>query len=437
VPDRFADVVNTIEQWGDMATMPVSEAIGRLSAWESGQRGRHRSSGAKEDQLMLMTRALEHLMQNKKSGGAGGSGSSTGQKSSWKTNRTKTGKNSDGDRGKQKRKGKFDITKVRCYNCNEKGHFQSDCPEPKREKANLAQEEDEDQALLMLETCDLTQAAQPLSEQVFLNEEKVVPKLTGNKDTAWYLDSGASNHMTGNRDKFAELDSTVHGKVRFGDGSAVEICGRGVILMKCLTGEHRVLSDVYFIPRLKNNIISLGQLEENGCKYTGEDGVLTLWDRQRNVLARVPRTRNRMYVLKIEQTEPVCLLGHAQEDAWTWHMRYGHINFRSLHNLAAKGMVEGLPQLKQVNQICDGCMLAKQRRLPFPAQTEYRAEKPLDLWHGDLCGPISPATHGGKEFFLLLVDDFSRYMWLVLLKHKDEASAAIRKVQAAAELEKT
>jgi transposase InsO family protein len=270
-----------------------------------------------------------------------------------------------------------------------------------------------------------------------MNEEKVVPKLTGNKETAWYLDSGASNHMTGNREKIVELDNTVHGRVRFGDGSAVEICGRGVILMKCLTGEHRVLSNVYFIPRLKNNIISLGQLEENGCKYTGEDGVLTLWDRQRNVLARVPRTRNRMYILKIEQTEPVCLLGHAQEDAWIWHVRYGHINFRCLHNLAANSMVEGLPHVKQVNQICDGCMIAKQRRLPFPAQAEYRAEKPLDLWHGDLCGPISPATHGGKEFFLLLVDDYSRYMWLVLLKSKDEASAAIRKVQAAAEREKS
>jgi hypothetical protein len=71
--------------------------------------------------------------------------------------------------------------------------------------------------------------------------------------------------MTGNPDKFAELDRTVHGKVRFGDGSAVEICGRGAILMQCLTGEHRVLSDVCLIPRLKSNIISLGQLEENGC----------------------------------------------------------------------------------------------------------------------------------------------------------------------------
>jgi hypothetical protein len=62
-------------------------------------------------------------MQNKKNGGAGGSGSPSGQKSGGKIDRTRTGKSADGDRGKQKKKGKFDITKVRCYNCNEKGHF--------------------------------------------------------------------------------------------------------------------------------------------------------------------------------------------------------------------------------------------------------------------------------------------------------------------------
>jgi hypothetical protein len=66
--------------------------------------------------------------------------------------------------------------------------------------------------------------------------------------------------MTGNPDKFAELDHSVKGRVRFGDGSSIEICGRGAILMQCLNGEHRVLSDVYLIPKLKNNIISLDQL---------------------------------------------------------------------------------------------------------------------------------------------------------------------------------
>jgi hypothetical protein len=232
VPDRFADVVNTIEQWGDLATMPVSEAIGRLAAYENSQRGRRRSGGGKEEQLMLMTKALEQLLQVKKgSGGAGSSGGSAGKKSGGKTDRTKPNKDTDGDRGKQKKKGKFDITKVRCYNCNEKGHFQSDCPEPKKEKANLAEKEEDDPALLMLEACELTQQSEILSEQVFLNEEKVVPKLLGKHDLAWYLDTGASNHMTGNSDKFAELDRSVIGKVCFGDGSAVEICGRGAVLM--------------------------------------------------------------------------------------------------------------------------------------------------------------------------------------------------------------
>jgi hypothetical protein len=292
-------------------------------------------------------------------GGASGSGGAAGQKSGGKTDRTTAGKRSDSDRGKQKKKGKFDIAKVRCYNCNEKGHFQSDCPEPKKEKANLVQKEDEDAALLMLETCELKEQSDNLSEQVFLNEENIVPKLSGTRDFSWYLDTGASNHMTGDSDKFAELDTSVNGRVRFGDGSAVEIRGRGSVLMKCLTGEHRVLSEVYFIPRLKNNIISLGQLEENGCKYAGENGVMTIWDRQRKVLARVPRTRNRMYILKIQPTEPVCLLAHAKEEAWLWHMWFGHINFRSLHNVSAGGLVEGMPRIEQVDQVCDGCMIAK------------------------------------------------------------------------------
>lgn len=178
-----------------------------------------------------------------------------------------------------------------------------------------------------------------------------------------------------NHEKFAELDESVKGKVRFGDGSAVEICGRGSVLMQCHSGEHRILSDVYFIPRLKNNIISLGQLDENGCKYASENGVMTVWDRQRNVLARVQRTHNRMYILNIQETEPIKCLLHAKEDAWLWHMRYGHVNFHSLRSLSADGMVEGMPHLEQIDQICDGCMIAKQRRQPFPVQSKFRASQ--------------------------------------------------------------
>jgi hypothetical protein len=81
-----------------------------------------------------------------------------------------------------------------------------------------------------------------------LNDEKVVLKYKGPRDASWYLDTGASNHMTGDPEKFVELDQSIQGKVKFGDGSTVEICGRGSVLMKCLTGDHRVLSAVYYIP---------------------------------------------------------------------------------------------------------------------------------------------------------------------------------------------
>jgi len=57
----------------------------------------------------------------------------------------------------------------------------------------------------------------------------------------------------------------------------------------------------------------------------------------------------------------------------------------------------------------------------------------LQLLHGDLCGPISPPTPSGNRYFLLLVDDFSRYMWIALLPSKDGAAAAIKRIQAAAE----
>jgi hypothetical protein len=50
-------------------------------------------------------------------------------------------------------------------------------------------------------------------------------------------------------------------------------------------GRSRILADVYFIPSLHNNIVSLGQLDENGCKITIEGGIMCILDRARKILA--------------------------------------------------------------------------------------------------------------------------------------------------------
>ena len=66
---------------------------------------------------------------------------------------------------------------------------------------------------------------------------------------------------------------------------------------------------------------------------------------------------------------------------------------------------------------------------------KYHAKDALELVHGDLYGPITPATNGGRWYFLLLMDDCSRYMWLQLLMSKDEAAVAIKKFKVSAEAE--
>jgi transposase InsO family protein len=78
-------------------------------------------------------------------------------------------------------------------------------------------------------------------------------------------------------------------------------------------------------------------------------------------------------------------------------------------------------------------LAGKHGRAPFPQQATHRATKSLELVHGDLCGPISPITPSGNRYMLLLVDDFSRYMWVSLLSSKDQAALEIQRIQAAVE----
>jgi hypothetical protein len=69
----------------------------------------------------------------------------------------------------------------------------------------------------------------------------------------------------------------------------------------------------------------------------------------------------------------------------------------------------------------------------IPDKGGVSAERRLELVHGDLCGPISLATPRGNKYFLLLVNDLSRYMWVATIHSKDRAAAAIKDIQAWAE----
>jgi hypothetical protein len=111
------------------------------------------------------------------------------------------------------------------------------------------------------------------------------------------------------------------------------------------------------------------------------------------------------------------------------------LNFHSLRKLCRGEMVKGLPEIDHVEQVCEDCVLAKQKRAPFPQAAKFRAKDQVELVHGDLYGPVTPPTPVGNTYFLLLVDDMSRYMWLTLLRSKAHAPAAIMSFQAKVERE--
>jgi hypothetical protein len=122
----------------------------------------------------------------------------------------------------------------------------------------------------------------PDQKLVELSEERVFAQIDVSGEhrdhRRWILDMGATNHMTGARRAFSELDSRIRGTVKFGDGSVIEIKGRSTILFIGKSGEHRWLTDVYLIPHLKANIVSLGQLKEGGCRIYIEHGFLKICD---------------------------------------------------------------------------------------------------------------------------------------------------------------
>jgi hypothetical protein len=172
-----------------------------------------------------------------------------------------------------------------------------------------------------------------------------------------------------------------------------------------------------------------GQLEEKGFKYVGENGRLCVYDQERILLISAPRVGNRLYLANFGLGSPVCLQAQTVDKSWRWHTRFGHLNFRALSDLNAKNMVAGLPTVTRVEKVCDGCALGKQHRVPFPQMSSYRVEKVLELVHADLCGHSTPKSFGGASYFLLVVDDYSRYMWVELLKSKDQALECFKKIK--------
>lgn len=165
-------------------------------------------------------------------------------------------------------------------------------------------------------------------------------------------------------------------------------------------GERKMLTNVYYIPDLRSNIISLGQATESGCEVRMKDDCLLLYDRDNKLIVKVKHSPNRLYkvILEVENTKCLQMVHHKESSKW--HSHLGHLDLSNL-----KLMVDGVEK-----ETCADCLCGKQVQKTFPQESSYRATRVQELVQGDLCVPITPSTAGRNRHVFVLIDDYSRYM---------------------------
>ncbi|XP_074363933.1 uncharacterized protein LOC141704625 [Apium graveolens] len=235
--------------------------------------------------------------------------------------------------------------KPQCHHCKKFGHLQKDCRFKNQQQVNVS-EEKEDGYAVFYANCQVT------------NEKS---------STTWLLDSGCSNHMTGDNTIFTKIDKSITVEVKMVNGILVQARGKGTICIQTKDGI-RYINDVLLVPDLDQNLLSVGQLIENGYAAYFENGTCTIFDKNkgRKLVTKIQMKRGRSFQLMFNYDADLALKAHLKDESLLWHKRLGHIHSQGLKEL--KNMVYGLPQVEDNNEVCEGCAMGKHHRNSFPKE---------------------------------------------------------------------
>lgn len=165
-----------------------------------------------------------------------------------------------------------------------------------------------------------------------------------------------------------------------------------------------------YVLGIKKNLISVSTIANQDLKVEFVKSQCVVKDIQDQYKVIATRTRfGCLYKLDVTRKSHQVLASIKISTVDLWHQRYGHLNHKYLMLLQKNTMVEGLPVLKNDNVECEACVLGKQHREEFPIHKAKRQREILELIHTDVCGPMQTRSIGGAWYFLIFVDDRSRY----------------------------
>ena len=275
-----------------------------------------------------------------------------------------------------------------------------------------------------------------IKHPISLECHAVQPSQLEPESPIWLLDSGASHHITGNKDLISGGSRPSERMVvRYADGVPHDATLSGHAFLKTAAGSPVKLENVFYVPGARANLISLSTVLSKGgvvkeitaSNCTIRKGPVTVTAKCQQGLYRVegvyPPLPPRLLQGDIFAGKA---LGGGPTTAGLWHARYGHLGMRNMGKLVEKGMVTGIvldPRVFKEDTHCEPCVLAKMHRSPFPEST---SEPERGLIHSDLCGPLSPASLGGSRYILTVLEDSTKFSIVTVLKTKDQASDSLK-----------
>lgn len=251
------------------------------------------------------------------------------------------------------------------------------------------------------------------------NNDNQAEKLSGMSLLVWILDTGASLHMTGDKSVLHDIHDIFPIPVYLPDGVLANAVQEGTVVFN----DGLRVENVLYVPRLRCNLISFIKLmKDHDYIVTSTPKICVIQDRISRTVIGVGEERNGVYWLRSVASQVGHCCSTTSDTYQTWHRRLGHPSYQLVSSFPG---VLSSDCSKNKNKPCDVCFKAKQTRVSFPLSSS-NASSAFELIHCDVWGPYSTPSSCGASYFLTIVDDYSRGIWVYLMGAKSEVGKIIR-----------